>query len=345
MLVLMLVAFATPSNVAALVEPFNPTSVITDDEFNDSYAMPCTAIQAFLDARPGVLKTFVQDGKTAAQIICEQTNRFGVNPRLILVLLQKEQGLLSDKQPQASAFDWATGCAPGWDEAKGFANQVECSARTLRRRFDSVPLGEVVDGVIPLNRATTALYRYNNHTQGNQDFWAIWTKYWPNSAAMPPPAEIVVDSRQLETTPAIKDPCKSGWAVGTKGLGGHHLVTPNAAGKGDSTNSALWRPNIPREGAYQVYVFVPDRAPITWPCGGANITWDTSHARYTVKHRDGVTTYEVDQAPLHDAWVNIGTYYFAKGTDGYVELSDRSGEASMSRYVSFDDAKWIWVAP
>lgn len=338
-----LLGFAQPRPVAALVEPFEPTNVISDEEFNDSYSMSCQAVQEFLNARTGVLKTYVQDGKTAAQIVCEQTTRFGVNPRLALTLLQKEQGLLGDTEPSAHAFDWAAGCGPGWEPARGFANQVECAARTLRNRFDTVPLGGVVDGVSPVNRATFALYRYNNNQKGNQDFYRIWTRYWPQSHAGEFPTEIMVDSRNVEATPPVKDTCRSGWASGTKGLNGHHLVTPNAAGKGDSTNSVIWRPNIPREGAYQVLVYVPNRATIPWLCGGGNPGWDTSHARYSVKHREGSTSYEIDQAPLGDAWVNIGTYFFARGTDGYVSLSDITGEPSMSRYVSIDEVKWLWV--
>ncbi|MCL5996452.1 MAG: hypothetical protein M1546_10430 [Chloroflexi bacterium] len=341
----MLVVSLPPSRAEALVEPFDATYVMADEEFNDSYAMSCDQIQEFLNGRTGALKNYVLDGKSAAQIVCEQSNRFGINPRLILVLLQKEQGLLGETEPSQDALDWAAGCGPGWDEAKGFAYQVECAARTLRRRFDSVPLGDVVDNVVPVNRATLALYRYNNHQQGNQDFWRIWTKYWPMSAASPMPTEIVVDSRFLETTPAIKEPCKSGWVVGTQGLNGHHLVTPNASGMGDSTNSAIWRPNIPREGAYQVSAFIPNRAPIQWPCSNLDIKWDTSHAEYTVKHRDGLTTYEVDQGPISDGWVNIGTYYFSRGTDDYVMLSDLTGEPSMTYYVSFDEVKFVWVAP
>ena len=345
MLVLMIVAFLSPSRAAALVEPFNATAVITDEEFNDSYSMSCSDIQDFLNQRPGALKSYVVDNRSAAQIICEWTNHFGVNPRLILVLLQKEQGLLSEPQPSDYAINWATGCAPGYDEAMGFSNQVECAARTFRNRFDTVPLGAVTDGVIAVNRATTALYRYNNTQSGNETFWTIWTRYWPASAAAPPPTELVVEAQVLETTPAVKETCKSGWLVGTTGLKGYHLLTPNASGPGDSTNSAMWRPNIPREGAYQVQVYIPDHPPMVWPCGGLDLSWDTNHARYTVKHRDGETTYEVDQAPLLNAWVNIGTYYFAKGTDDYVTLSDLTGEPAMSRYVNFDSVKFIWVAP
>ena len=53
--------------------------------------------------------------------------------------------------------------------------------------------------------------------------------------------------------------------------------------------------------------------------------------------------YEINQAPLHDEWVNLGTYYFARGIAGYVELSDQTGEESMTRYVSFDEARWVWA--
>jgi hypothetical protein len=345
MFLLMMLAFIWPRPAAALVEPINPSLIITDAEFNDAYAMSCDAVQAFLNGRTGVLKSYSENGKTAAQIICGQANRFSVNPRMILVLLQKEQGLLGDPQPDQAQFDWATGCAPGWSEARGFSNQIECAARTLRNRFDDASMGDVIDGVIPVNRGTLALYRYNNNQNGVHGFVGIWTRYWPQSAAGDAPSEIDVDATNLETTPAVKDPCNSGWVIGTQGLKGYHLVTPNASGQADSTNSAIWRPNIQREGAYQVSVFIPDRAAIPWTCGGGDIVYDTSHAHYTVKHRDGTNTYEVDQAPLQNAWVNIGTYFFAKGTDDYILLNDQTGEPSMSRYVSFDEARFVWVAP
>jgi hypothetical protein len=339
--------FVFPSRAAALVEPFNPVSVITDEEFNDSYAMSCSDIQAFLNTRSGVMKTYVVDGKSAAQIICEQSYHFGINPRLLLVLLQKEQSLLDDTSPSSDAIDWAMGCAPGYEVARGLADQAECAARTLRNRFDTVPLGAVVDGVIPTNRATFALYRYNNTQSGNQNFWTLWTRYWPGSAATQPPTEIVVEAQLMETTPATNagDTCKTGWVTGRTGLNGYHLLTPNASSASDSTNSAIWRPNLLIEGAYQVQVYIPDHPAYGWPCGTSKLSWDTNHALYTVKHRDGVTSYEVDQAPLSNAWVNIGTYYFSKGVDGYVTLSDNTGESAMSRYVNFDSVKFTWVAP
>lgn len=328
---------------SALVEPYDPALLITDEEFNDAYAMSCDQIQAFLNERPGILKGFVDGDKSAAQHICEQAGRFGINPRILLTMVQKEQGLLTAQNPSEYAINWAAGCGPGWSSTKGFGVQMECAARTLRRRFDTAALGAVVDGVAPINRATLALYRYTTHVAGNRNFWRIWNHYWPASAAAPVPTEIVVESRFVEATPKLVNDCRKGWLVGTRGGGGHHFVTPNVASARESTNSAIWRPNLPRAGVYQVQVFVPNRAAIVWTCGGGNPVWDTSSARYTVKHRDGETTYAIDQAPLHDAWVNIGAYYFNAGTDGYVRLTDVTGEPSLTRYVSFDDVKFVFM--
>jgi hypothetical protein len=336
-------AVIRPAPALALVEPYQAEFLISDEEFNDPYAMSCDQIQTFLNERPGILKGFVDGDKSAAQHICEQANRFGINPRLLLTMVQKEQGLLTARTPSDYAINWAAGCGPGWASTKGFGVQMECAARTLRRRFDNAALGEMVDGVTPINRATLALYRYTTHVAGNLNFWRIWNGYWPASAATPMPTEIVVDSRFAETTPKLVNDCRKGWVVGARAGDGHHFVTPNVASAAESTNSVVWRPNLPRAGVYQVYVFVPNRAALMWTCGGGNPVWDTSSARYTVKHRDGDTTYAVNQAPLHDVWVNIGAYYFNAGMDGYVRLSDVTGEPSLTRYVSFDDVKFVFM--
>ncbi len=345
MLVLLLASFLSPLPAAALVEPFNPGAIISDDEFNNPFAMDCRDIQDFLGQRPGILKGYVVGDKSAARIICEQAYRFNLNPRLILTMLQKEQGLLTEAYPTQYAVDWAAGCAPGYEEARGLANQVECAARTLRNRFDTVTLGTTVDGVAPVNRATLALARYNEDQRGNNTFWQIWSHYWPQSDAVSVPTEYMVDAEMMETTPAVVDTCRSGWLKGDTGLKGLHLLTPNAAGVEDSTNAAVWRPTFLREGAYQVLVYIPDHPALEWPCKDVPLAVDTSHATYVVHHRDGETSYEVNQAPISNGWVNIGTYYFSKGTIGYVRLTDLTGEESMTRYVNFDTVKFVWIAP
>jgi hypothetical protein len=157
----------------------------------------------------------------------------------------------------------------------------------------------------------------------------------------------MVDSNSLETTPPLKptSTCRSGWTIGAKGLGGHHLATPNVATASESTNAAVWRPNIARAGAYRVSIYVPNRAKLDWACGGVTAVWDTTNAVYQIKHRDGITTYAINQQPLGDVWVNLGTYYFAAGSEGYVRLTDLTGEASNTSWVVMDEAKWEWVQP
>ena len=364
---------AQPAN--ALVEPFNPIYIITDEEFNDASSMSCGQIQAFLNDRSGILKSYVDpaNGKWASQIVCEQAAAFNVNPRLLLIMLQKEMRLLTETEPDERQIAWAAGCGPGWDSTAGFATQMECLARTLRKRFDNAQLGKSVDGIAPFNRATLALYKYTTHADGNEDFWKIWTRYFAGSSgsgpawvsASPPPVPvapapvvaigniggaiepIIVDSRNLETTPALtaNSTCRSGWAVGTHGMGGHHLVTPNVETQAESTNVATWRPTISVAGAYRVQVFVPNRTKIDWPCGSVTAKYDTTHATYVVQHRDGVNSYSVDQEPLHDDWVDVGTYYFDVGTAGSVSLSDYTGEPTGSRWVSFDEARFEFVSP
>lgn len=349
--------FLLPSHSYALVDPFNPDYFITDEEFNDANAMSCEQIQAFLNERKGILKSYVDEGKPAAQIICEQAQVFSVNPRILLTMMQKEMGLLTDPTPNPGALNWATGCGPGWESTKGFANNIECGARTLRKYFDKATPGTPLNGSTPANRATAALMKYNERVEGSQTFWTIWKRYFENTVGNGPSSvnaastgevvtpPIVVDSQSLETTPPLKptSTCRSGWAIGPKGLGGHHLATPNVAKAGESTNAAVWRPNIARPGAYRVSIYVPNRAKLDWACGGVTAVWDTTNAVYQIKHRDGVTTYAINQQPLGDVWVNLGTYYFAAGTDGSVRLTDLTGEPSNTSWVVMDEARWEWV--
>ena len=333
---------------SALVEPFNPALIITDEEFNDAGAMNCDQVQAFLNERKGVLKGYAVDGKPAAQLICENAARYGVNPRVLLVMMQKEMGLLTDTEPTPGALNWAMGCGPGWASTKGFATNVECGAKTLRRYFDKPGLGqESVEGVLPSNKATLALYRYTEHVQGNKDFYDIWTNYFSKSAASGIPPEIMVDSKSLELAPVTKaEPaCRYGWAAGKKGFGNHFIATPNAATAADSTNKAVWRPTILRDGAYRVLAYIPNHEALSWACGPIAAKADTSRATYTIKHRDGIAQYVVNQAPLNDEWVDLGSYYFSAGTANIIELSDFTGEPSNSRWVVFDEIKLVWLQP
>ena len=132
----------------------------------------------------------VFDGETVPHIIASVAREYRINPQVILVLLEKEQGLITDTYPyhnqMAYAFgygcDDTVGCH---SEYAGFRKQVSRAAGLFREVLDggwtNYPVGwnyvkyhpnSACGGtnVFIENRATSALYRY--------------TPYQPNSAAL-----------------------------------------------------------------------------------------------------------------------------------------------------------------
>ncbi len=353
-LALGLLFWARPA--AALIEPFTPGYIISDEEFVASNAMSCGEIQGFLEGRTGSLKSYVDNGRYASQIFCDAAATHQINPRILLVMAQKEMALLGDPAPDDKQLAWALGCGPGWESTRGFAVNVDCGAKTLRKRFDQTQtqLGASIDGVAPLNRGTLALYRYTTHVKGNEDFWKIWTRYWPASSAASgavtsgsPPAvtidqrTIIVPLSAIELTPPLRpnSTCRSGWARGQ-----NYLVTPNAATPSESTNIALWRPTLPRAGQYRVSAYVPRRGAVPWACGKIATNNDTANARYEFTYAGGARfDILLNQSPLNDQWAELGTFRFDAGTAGFVRLSDTTGEASNSTWVSVDALKFEWL--
>lgn len=188
---------------------FNPNFIISDYELEDYSSMNLYDIQAFLNKQTGQLKNYIikdpSTGKliSAAEIIYEASQKYKINPKYLIVLLQKEQSLITDPNPTQKQFDWAMGfaicdsCAmndPILQKYKGFYNQVFYAAQ--RNRFyiensDIFWLFQIgreynIDGkkITPINQATVNLYNYTPHYNGNYNFWKIWqkwfTKKYPN---------------------------------------------------------------------------------------------------------------------------------------------------------------------
>ncbi len=162
---LLTVAPAAPAQAAEL-----PSSIleggfiISDEEFFDSGSMTAAQIQTFLNGKvstckatgdaPTCLKSFKTDlpkmaadkyckavaakkGATAAQVIFAAATACGINPKVILVMLQKEQGLITSTAPSESMYRKAMGqacpdTAPCDEAAAGFVNQVYKGARQLQ---------------------------------------------------------------------------------------------------------------------------------------------------------------------------------------------------------------------
>ncbi len=137
--------------------------IISDAEFFDSDSMTATEIKSFLKARvttckattgPACLKDFTTDlpakkadsyckaisareDASAAAVIAAVAKACGINPKVILVMLQKEQGLVTSTAPSEWSYRAAMGqacpdTAPCDEAAAGFVNQVYKGARQMQ---------------------------------------------------------------------------------------------------------------------------------------------------------------------------------------------------------------------
>lgn len=139
------------------------------------------------------LKDYTENGKSSAQIIYDVAQEFTINPQVLIVLLQKEQGLVTDTWPTSTQYKTATGygcpdTAPCDSQYFGLTNQLRWSGRMFRAILNNSPtwytpyvLGNNYIQYNPTascggsdvnieNRSTQALYNY--------------TPYQPNRAAL-----------------------------------------------------------------------------------------------------------------------------------------------------------------
>ena len=151
----------------------------------------CLADEVFTDGiEYGDLIPAGAKTRTAAQIIYDVAQEWKINPQVLLVLLEKEQGLISDSWPNSVQYRSATGfgcpdTAPCNEVYYGFYNQLDNAAYLFRTVLDggwtNYPLGNNYIGYNPNpacggsivnieNLATSSLYRY--------------TPYQPNAAAL-----------------------------------------------------------------------------------------------------------------------------------------------------------------
>lgn len=170
---------------------FNPSAIISDVTFRNSSALTVEQIQAFLEEQPGSLATYEARDHTgkvkpASQLISEAAIAWNINPKVLLVKLQKEQSLLQRANPTQRAYDWALGVGKTDSRTiskfQGFGMQVWGAAETLDKHADRwVPgTGMTIDGsaVTPVNAATYSLYKYTPHLRGNMSFWLLYWRYF-----------------------------------------------------------------------------------------------------------------------------------------------------------------------
>lgn len=212
----LLLGILTPAPATASLEGFQAGNLMSDVVFYNSVSMDEAQIQAFFEEKGGncqagytCLKDFTIDSVTrpadrfcdgytgapaesAARIIARVSESCGINPQVLIVMLQKEQSLITHTYPQAWRYNSALGqgcpdTAPCDPQFVGFFHQIYGAARQLQiyakdTYFRWYPVGQISNikyhpndscGTSPVlieNMATASLYYY--------------TPYQPNAAAL-----------------------------------------------------------------------------------------------------------------------------------------------------------------
>lgn len=220
-----LIAIPSPEEKAEALNGamFDPGNIISDSVFYDFGAMSVKEIQRFLDGRasancsttstPGCLKDFkmntpavegsegrctslpAKQNVSAAEVIYDVARACGINPRVILVKLQKEQGLITASAPSQRAYDFAlgmncpdsgAGCSAS---SAGFFWQLYKGAGQLK--WYSNPASSFT--YLKPGTIITRYYQANKPSCGSQSFLLqnkataalyYYTPYVPNQAAL-----------------------------------------------------------------------------------------------------------------------------------------------------------------
>ena len=284
-----------PAAVAADMSGFQAGNIIDDSLFWDANAMSEAEIQAFLNARVSqcrsgytCLKDYRETTQTiAATPMCSQYNgaanesaatiifkiaqTCGISPKVLLVILQKEQSLVTDTWPTTGQYRSAMGAgcpdtAACDADYYGFFNQVHYGAYLLKRytqpagtgpgteyttRYDlRYPVGQVsavlynpnpdcgAQNVLIQNQATHALY--------------IYTPYTPNAAA-------------LATSNGVGDGCsayggRNFYTFYSDWFGSTHGPAVGVYFRDYVAANASWLGNAMRPARQRLYPAVPGRA-------------------------------------------------------------------------------------
>ena len=165
------------------------------------YPPPFTCLKDYSQTVPAIVnsgsnlcKGSISAGtKTSAQIIYDVAQACGINPQVLIVLLQKEQALVTDDWPWTIQYRSATGygcpdTAPCDAEYYGFFNQVYQAAKAFRR-YEANPNSYNYKA----NRNNTIYYHPSLGACGSSNVFIenqatanlyIYTPYQPNASAL-----------------------------------------------------------------------------------------------------------------------------------------------------------------
>jgi len=272
-----LAAILTLSATAAFGATYNKNLVLSNANMRDASSLTAAQVQAFLSTKNGVLKSKSfprHDGgatASAAQIIWEASNHWGVSPKVMLTMLQKEQSLIEQPTTNQSTFDWAIGMgvpdgSPRNVAFQGFGNQLWYGAMRLDGYGELKAGVTYIDkyypgiteymppGVVPANLATFKLYVYNPSVTGNYNFWAIYNKYFgdPNGGDTIPPTTSATVAASYDVISTIR-------LVATDNIGGKGVAHTYYKADNGATQEGTGV-NVRTPGSHTVEYWSVDRA-------------------------------------------------------------------------------------
>lgn len=246
--IILFVATMPTAKIAVASADIDYNNILSDAEVSDYNSMTQVEIKEFLKSKNSFLANYWYFGdnpsavelginptdknrpitaasdvpdffkkRSATEIIYNAAIEFKINPRFLLVMLQKEQGLIEKSDPTERNLAYAMGyyCYDGqycnfkWS---GFGKQVRSTAEQFRYYIDNInkydhqpgksscvddPTAELPctskgTEITPANAITAAMYVYTPHIHGNTLFATIWNKYGFDEGA--PSVEELVES-------------------------------------------------------------------------------------------------------------------------------------------------------
>jgi murein DD-endopeptidase MepM/ murein hydrolase activator NlpD len=173
-------------------------------------------IQQFLEQQPGILKHYREDPATAAQIIEAYTSYYGLDPRIILTLLEVVPHLLTDPNAPAERLHQPFGAAG----PAGFSQQIEWAARNIKAQFGPYaepPVVQFVDGTSTTldptgDPAVIAVQRFLAQGRTQAEWHLLADAYAPLYASLWGNDPLLAAAAPVASRPFLQLP----WPAGTK---------------------------------------------------------------------------------------------------------------------------------
>jgi hypothetical protein len=133
---------------------------------------------------------FTDDKKQAGNIVEHYCKLYDLNQRILIVTLQREQGLISAEKPVDNLImTRATGCGV-WDDGtvieryRGFEKQISGACATYRRWYDDYSVGKTHELLTPKeivicgSPVVYSLLKYTPHESSLRLSEKVYTRYF-----------------------------------------------------------------------------------------------------------------------------------------------------------------------